>query len=200
MINSQGNTNVNRFILKNQYLIMDGQPSLDNLANLCIERYFQDFDYRYSVDKPPLNHAFYQEVLEIVRETYPYVLGFALERIYQIVKKKLYEKKKNEAIKLISQQKVLNVSGNGAVLLFGEVRPFFEIPGGSKLYFYNVNFRNRMPINVTPFRLQTNLTIPNRASLVLRDATIVYEGQLGRFVKEYVAPSVFFIRSVGIAG
>lgn len=174
--------------------------SFDNLANLCVEKYLQDYDYRYSEDKPALDQAFYQEVLEIVKEAYPYVIGFALERIYQIVKKKLYERKEKEATKLISQQKVLNIFGNGAVLLFGEVRPFFEIPRGSKLYLYNVNFQNRMPTNVTPFRFQTNLTIPNEASLVLRDTTVVYEGQLGRFVKEYVAPSVFFIKSIGIAG
>ena len=179
---------------------MSQGPSFDNLTNLCVERYIQDYDYRYSIDKPPLDQAFYNEILEIIKDIYPYVLGFALERIYQTVKKKLLERKEREATKLISQQKVLNILGNGAVLLFGEVRPFFEIPKESKLYFYNVNFQNRMPTNATPFRLQTNLTIPNGASLVLRDATIVYEGELGRFIKEYAAPSVFFIKSIGIAG
>ena len=33
----------------------------------------------------------------------------------------------------------------------------------------------------------------------LENAIIVYVGDLGKFVKEYVAPSVFFIRVVGVA-
>ncbi|QRF76158.1 hypothetical protein Thermo_01675 [Thermoplasmatales archaeon] len=178
---------------------MMGRTSIDDLTNHCVEKYIQDHDYRYSIGKPPLDQAFFNEVYEIIRDTYPYIIGFALERIYQTVKKKLSEKKEKEAMRLISQQKVLNVFGNGAVLLFGEVRPFFEIPMNSKLYFYNVNFQNGMPTNATPFRLQTNLVVPEGVSLVLRDATIVYEGKLGQFIREYKAPSLFFIKSSGIA-
>jgi hypothetical protein len=172
----------------------------DNLANLCVGKYIQDYDYRYSIDKPSLDQAFYNEILGIIKDVYPYFVGFSLERIYQTVKKKLLERKEREATKLISQQKILNILANGTVLLFGDVRPFFEIPKESKLYFCNVKFQNRMPANVTLSRLKTDLTIPNGASLVLRDATIVYEGELGRFIKEYAAPSVFFIKSTGIAG
>ncbi len=174
-------------------------PSFDNLANQFVEKYLQDYDYKYSIEKPPLDQAFYNEVVEIVKEIYPYILGFSLERIYQTVKKKWLEKKERESANLISQQKVLNVLGNGAVLLFGKVRPFFEIPKDSKLYFYNVQFQNRMPPNATPFHLQTKLIVPKGAGLVLQNAIIVYVGDLGKFVKEYVAPSVFFIRVVGVA-
>ena len=178
---------------------MPEQPSFDNLTNQFIGRYFQDYDYRYSVNRPPLDQAFYNEVLTIIKEVYPYIVGFSLERIYDFVKKKLLERKEKEATNLISQQKVLNILGNGAVLLFSDVRPFFEIPKGSKLYLYNVRFQSSMPPNATPFRLQTNLTIPKGASLVLRDAIIVYNGELGKFIKEQEAPSMFFIRVAGIA-
>ena len=178
---------------------MPRSPSFDSLANQFVDKYLQDYDYKYSIDKPPLNQAFYHEVIEIIKDVYPYILGFSLERIYEFVKTKLSERREKETKNLISQQKILNVFGNGSVLLFGKVRPFFEIPKNSKLYFYNVQFQSRMPSNATPFHLQTNLIVPKGADLVLQNAIIVYEGDLGKFIKEYVAPSVFFIRVVGVA-
>ena len=75
---------------------MSEQPSFDNLTNQFIGRYFQYYDYRYSVNKPPLDQAFYSEVLTIIKEVYPYIVGFSLERIYDFAKKKLHERKEKE--------------------------------------------------------------------------------------------------------
>ncbi|MFG1389582.1 hypothetical protein [Acidiplasma aeolicum] len=178
---------------------MSEEKTIMELANECSSRYVQEFDYRYSIDNPPLNEAFLKEIVEIVKDIYPYVAGFGIERIYDLVKKKISEKKEKEAIRLSGENKVLNVFGNGAVLLYGNVRPFFEIPKGSRLYLYNVRFQNKMPINATPFNLQTRLVVPAGADLVLQNVTIVYYGELGKFIKEYSAPSVFLIRAYGIA-
>ena len=172
---------------------------ITDLANKISLEYAKEFDYKYAVDKPPINEAFVKEIIEIIKDTYPYALGFGIERAYELIKKKIFEKKEKEAMELSKAKKVLNVAGNGAVLLFGNVRPFFEIPKESKLYFYNVTFQNKMPINPTPFNLQTKLVIPEGVSLVLQNVTIVYNGELGKFIKEYTAPSVFLIKAYGIA-
>jgi hypothetical protein len=56
-----------------------------------------------------------------------------------------------------------------------------------------------MPINAIPYKLQTKLVIPEGASLLLQNVTIVYDGDLGKFIKEYTAPSVFLIETYGVA-
>ncbi|MGP6220885.1 hypothetical protein [Caldiplasma sukawensis] len=178
---------------------MSEEKTVMELANECSLRYVQEFDYRYSVGQAPLNEAFLWEVIEIVRDIYPYIVGFAIERVYELVKKKLTEKMEKSASQLIKVNKVLNVFGNNSVLLYGDVRPFFEIPKGSRLYLYNLRFQNKMPSNATPFNLQTRLVIPEGVDLVLQNVTIVYNGELGKFVKEYLAPSVFLVRVYGIA-
>jgi hypothetical protein len=93
----------------------------------------------------------------------------------------------------------ISMVGNGSILSFGNVSPFFEIPKGSRLYLYNVRFQNRMPINAIPYKLQTKLVIPEGASLLLQNVTIVYDEDLGKFIKEYTAPSVFLIETYGAA-
>ena len=75
---------------------MPKQPSFDNLANRFIGRYFQDYDCRYSI-KNPLDQAIYSEVITIIKEVYPYIMGFSLEIIYDFVQKNLLERKKKEA-------------------------------------------------------------------------------------------------------
>jgi hypothetical protein len=175
-------------------------PSIKDLANECSSRYVEEFDYKYSIDRPPVNEAFVREIVEIINDASVVLsLGSGLERIYGFVKKKVLEKKKKEAMELSKANKILNVVGNDSILLFGNVRPFFEIPKGSRLYFYNVRFQNRMPVNATPFNLQTKLVIPDGASLLLQNITIVYDGKLGKFLKEYTAPSVFLIKAYGVA-
>ncbi len=173
-------------------------PSITNLANKCSLRYVQEFDYRYSVDRPPINEAFFKEVVEIVKDAGP-LWGFGIERVYNFVKKKILERKEKQTLELRKSNKILNVFGNGSFLLYGDVRPFFEIPQGSRLYFYDVRFQNKMPRNALPFNLQTSLVIPAGTDLVLQNVTIVYNGELGKFIKEYSAPSVFLIRVNGIA-
>lgn len=56
-----------------------------------------------------------------------------------------------------------------------------------------------MPSNANPINLQTRLVIPEGVDLVLQNVTIVYNGELGKFIKEYSAPSVFLVRVYGIA-
>jgi hypothetical protein len=56
---------------------MPQQPSFDNLTNQFIERYLQDYDYKYSVGKPPFDQAFYNEVFEIIKDVYRYVVPFS---------------------------------------------------------------------------------------------------------------------------
>ncbi|GGM68225.1 hypothetical protein GCM10007108_02870 [Thermogymnomonas acidicola] len=178
---------------------MSEENTIIELANECSLRYVQEFDYRYSLDRPPVNEAFLGGVIEIVRDIYPYIVGFAIERVYELVKKKITERMERSASQLIKVNKVLNVFGNNSVLLYGDVRPFFEIPKGSRLYFYNVKFQNKMPSNANPINLQTRLVIPEGVDLVLQNVTIVYNGELGKFIKEYSAPSVFLVRVYGIA-
>jgi hypothetical protein len=179
---------------------MSEMPSIEDLANECSLRYVEEFDYKYSIDQPPLNEAFIREIVEIIKDaSFVLSLGIGLERIYDLVKKKVLERKEKEALELSKANKILNVVGNGSILLFGNVRPFFEIPKGSRLYFYNVRFQNRMPINATPLNLQTKLVIPDGTSLILQNIAIVYDGELGKFIKEYTAPSVFLIKTYGVA-
>ena len=116
-------------------------PSITNLANECSLRYVQEFDYRYSVDRPPINEAFFKEVVEIVKDAGP-LWGFGIERVYNFVKNKILERKEKQTLELRKSNKILNVFGNDSFLLYGDVRPFFEIPQGSRLYFYNVRFQN----------------------------------------------------------
>jgi hypothetical protein len=177
---------------------MPEEKTIMELANECSLKYVEEFDYKFSVDRPPLNEAFLKEVVEIVKDAGP-LWGFGLERIYDFVKKRINEKKEKEAMQLSGKNKVLNVFGNGAVLLYGNVRPFFEIAEGSRLYFYNVRFQNKMPSNATPYNLQTRLVVPKGADIVLQNVTIVYDGNLGKFIKEYSAPSVFLVRVYGMA-
>ena len=105
---------------------MPGTPSITSLANECSLRYVQEFDYRYSVDRPPIDEAFFKEVVEIVKDTGP-LWGFGVERVYNFVKKKILERKEKQTLELTKANKVLNVFGNGSVLLYGDARPFFEI-------------------------------------------------------------------------
>ena len=87
---------------------MPEQPSFDNLTNQFIGRYFQVYDYRYSVNRPPLDQAFYNEVLTIIKEVYPYIVGFSLERIYDFVKKKLLERiEKDARVNLLVGEKMI---------------------------------------------------------------------------------------------
>ena len=156
---------------------MPEEKALMELANECSLRYVREFDYKFSVDRPALNEAFLKEIVEIIKDIYPYMASFGIDRIYELVKKKTNEKKEREAMQLSGKNKVLNVFGNGAVLLYGNVRPFFEIPEGSRLYFYNVRFQNKMPSNATPYNLQTRLVVPKGADIVLQNATLSAELQ-----------------------
>ena len=169
-------------------------------AKFCVESYLNDYDYRFSVDRQDVNNAFINEIKEIINLAYKTaVISGSLSKLYEFVRKKFNERKEKEAQKLAQENKLINTFGNGAVLYYGNVRPFFDIPDGSKLYFHNVSFSNKMLSTATPYRLQVPLQIPKGANLLLQDVVIVYDGVLGKFVKEGKAPNFFLLRVAGIA-
>ena len=172
---------------------MLGDSDIRELANDYALRYIEELNYKYSLDKAPLDEGFVKEVMEIIKVLGEPALGFGMERLYELVKTKIHEREEGEAEALRQANQTIAMFGNGAILKFDEVRPFFEVPKGSKLYLYNVKFQNEMPPNVYPFKLQKALVIPSNTNLVIRDATVVYSGELGKFIKEYVSPSVFII-------
>lgn len=162
-----------------------------NNVDTCVENYLTESDYKYAVTQPTVDPVFKAEITTIIG-TVCAVIG-AGKVICDCVKKELDKRKEKKAQELLAQRKTINTFGNGSVLYYSNTRPFFDIPAGSRLYLYKTIFSNKLPNTATPFKLDAPLQIPNEVDLVLHDVIIVYDGDLRKFIKEEIAPSVFLV-------
>ena len=163
---------------------------MDNI-DACIENYLNEFDYKYTINQPTVDPVFKAEITNIIETICGVIVAGKV--ICDCVKKELDKRKEKKTQELLAQRKTIPIFENGSVLYYSNTRPFFDIPTGSRLYFYKTTFTNKLPNSVTPFKLDTPLQIPNGVDLVLQDVIIVYDGDLGKFIKEEIAPSVFLI-------